>query len=91
MRPRHDSSPDLSTAAYMGHDLGAAYCQGFAVQAMRAYHESYTPERQRENLEHVRRLVAEHPHSYLARHYHAMYYDPHVQPSAKLRRMLGLA
>lgn len=90
MRPRHNAPPDLSTAAYMGHDLGSGFCQSYAVQAQRAYFDAMPNALQADTIARVNRIVAEHPQSYLARHWRAMYLDPSVRPSARLRAMLGL-
>ena len=62
-----DAAPDLSNAAYMGHELGASFHLSFAVRVQRAYFDAQPPAKQRETLARVRRLVAERPQSYLAR------------------------
>lgn len=90
MRPRHDTPPDLRSAAYMGHDLGAGFCLAFAINAQRAYFDAEPPALQRETIARVNRLIAERPGGYLARHWRAMYLDPGIVPPARLRVMLGV-
>jgi len=90
MRPRHDTPPDLTSASYMGHDLGESFCRSFAIQAQRAYFDAQPPALQRETMARVSRLIIERPSSYLARHWRAMYLNPGIVPPDKLRRLLGL-
>ena len=90
MRPRHDTPPDLTSAAYMGHDLGAAFHQAFAVRAQRAYFDAEPPKLQRETMARINRLIVERPNSYLARHWRAMYLDPSIVVSSRLRAFLGV-
>jgi len=91
MRPRHDTPPDLSTAAYMGHTLDTGFCQSFAVLAQRAYFDAEPPAVQRQTMARVERLVLQYPTSYLARHWRAMYLDGRVRPAPRMLRLLGIA
>lgn len=73
MRPRQDIPPDLTSAAYMGHDLGAPFHQSFAVRAQRADFQAQPPKKQFETMARVTRLIAQYPNSYLARHWREIY------------------
>lgn len=73
MRPQQSIPPDLRTAAYMGHNLGEAFYQSFAVRTQRGYYDAEPPELRRRTLARVKRLAAERPDSYLARHWQTMY------------------
>lgn len=70
---RHDGEINLSSPAYMGHDLGTLFHTSFAIRALRAEFLAQPPERQHETLRRVQRLAAAHPQSYLARHWRAIY------------------
>jgi len=73
----------------MGHDLGTPFHQSFAVRAQRAYFDAQPPALQAETVARINRIIVEHPQSYLARHWRAMYLDPSIVVPSRLRAMLG--
>lgn len=71
--PPRRRQPDPQSALYMGHNFEPGWHTRFAIKTLRGYFAAEPPELQRATLARVKRLVAEHPQSYLAKHWRAIY------------------
>lgn len=65
--PRHAFDPATSGA------IPESFHVSFAVRMQRGYFLAQPPEKQRETLERVQRIVAQYPDGWLAKHWRAIY------------------